>query len=127
MVTFESISEIIDIIETELSIECTTDDAENLIDEMYRKNDFTIEIDGCEYRFINDSAIWDIYFDEQKDLIEECYINDLNKEWWIVIDWEATIDNVYSADGYGHHFATYDGSEYNINWKNELWYIFRTN
>ena len=123
----EEIVEVIDIVQNELGIEVHTDDAENLIDEMYCKNDFTIEIDGGEYRFINDSEIWDIYFDEQKDLIEELYLPNLTREWWIAIDWDTTITNVFEADGYGHHFAQYDGHENSIIWKTEIWYIFRTN
>ena len=123
----EEIVEVIEIIEAELSIELHTDDAENLIDEMYCKNDFTIEIDGGEYRFINDSEIWDIYFEEQKDLIEELYLPRMTDLWWIEIDWDATINNLLNSDGYPHHFATYDGDENTIIWNNETWYIFRTN
>ena len=123
----EEIVEVIDIVQNELSIELDTDDAENLIDEMYCKNDFTIELDGGEYRFINDSEIWDIYFDEQKDLIEELYLPNLNREWWIAIDWDTTITNVFEADGYANHFASYDDHENSIIWKTERWYIFRTN
>ena len=123
----EQIAEIIEIVEAELGIEVHTDDAEKLIDEMYCKNDFTIELEGFEYRFINDSEIWDIYHDEQKDLIEELYLPQMRDLWWIEIDWDKTIDNVYSSDGYGHHFASYDGHENNIIWDSETWYIFRTN
>lgn len=123
----EQIADIIEIIEAELSIELHTDDAENLIDKMYCKNDFTIEIDGGEYRFIMDGVLWDTYFDEQKDLIEELYMPQMRDLWWIEIDWDATINNVLDADGYGHHFATYDGDENTIIWNSETWYIFRTN
>lgn len=89
------------------------------------EDDFEFEFDGNEYRIIADSAIWTIYVEEIKQIVEDCY--DLKLEnipdfvaW--SIDWEQTAKNAY-VDGYGHTFSTYDGSEYNAGG----YYIFRIN
>jgi hypothetical protein len=96
-------------------------------DLMYEENDFTIELDNKEFRFISENTIEATYYDSQKELIEEVYFPKENLPWWIEIDWEQTIENVLSADGYGNHFSTYDGSEESFAHDGELWYIFRTN
>ena len=88
-------------------------------------NDFMLDFDGNEYRIISDGAIWDIYVETIKDIVNDCYELNLDKlpDFIAVnIDWERTAQNAY-ADGYGHIFSSYDGSE-------ELaggYYIFRTN
>ena len=63
--------------------------------------------------------------DEIQELVQDCYLNgtDLDKYWWIEVDWDKTAKNVIDADGYGHHFATYDHEEYYY----EGCYFFRTN
>lgn len=96
-------------------------------DLMYEENDFTIELDNKEFRFISENTIEATYHDEQKDLIEDCFLGGKELPWWIEIDWEQTIENVFNADGYGHHFSSYDGSEESFAHDGELWYIFRTN
>lgn len=88
-------------------------------------DDFSIEFDGNEYRVIADSAIWDIYVEAIKDIVNDCYDLKLDKlpEFLAVeIDWEQTAKNCY-VDGYGHTFATYDGEEVECS---DYW-IFRTN
>ena len=109
-----------------IGIDVTSKELKKLIDELENSFDFNIEIDGNEYRFISEKRIWDIYYDEQRDLIEELYLPNIDKVWWIEIDWDKTIDNVFT-DGYGHHFSSYDGSEEQIEFKDETYYIFRTN
>lgn len=88
--------------------------------------DFYIELDGNEYRFILEGSIDDIYYDSQKDLIEECF---MPKDFpsWIEIDWDETIENVKNSDGYGNHFSSYDGSEEYVTFDDYAYYIFRTN
>ena len=49
------------------------------------------------------------------------------KLWWVAIDWEKTAQNCLDADGYGHHFASYDGDELEIMLNGDLYYFFRTN
>ena len=92
-------------------------------------NDFYAEIDGGEYRFIHEDFIWKIYVEGIKELTQDGYLGgtDLDKHWWIAIDWEKTAENCYDADGYGHHFAGYDGYEYEADIDDTLYYIFRTN
>lgn len=99
----------------------TLEEIENHIGE----DDFTIEFDGNEYRLIADPAIWDIYVEEIKNTVEDCYELNLDKIPSFIavsIDWEATANNAY-ADGYGHTFSSYDGSEEEA----AGYYIFRTN
>lgn len=76
--------------------------------------DFTIELDDAEYRFIHDAEIEAIYKDSIRELVEECYLVGAKEfPWWIAIDWTQTAQNCF-ADGYGHHFSSYDGSELEI-------------
>lgn len=107
--------------DAELIIEALEDIAEN------HSDDFTIEFDGNEYRIIHDDGIWDIYVEEIKQIVEDCYELNLDKIPAFVavsVDWEATAHNAY-VDGYGHTFASYDGEETNSD-NGEYW-IFRTN
>lgn len=91
------------------------------------KDDYYFEFDGNEYRIIKDGAIWEIYAEEIEELVKDCYSDVLNFDKTpsfiaVSVDWEQTVKNAH-ADGYGHHFSSYDGSEnnYKDNW------IFRTN
>lgn len=89
------------------------------------EDDFYFEYDGNEYRIISEGAIWDIYVEEIQSTVEDCYDLKLDKMPSFVefsIDWEATAKNCF-ADGYGHHFSGYDGSELEISG----YYVFRTN
>jgi hypothetical protein len=90
-------------------------------------SDQVIEFDGNEYRIIRESDIWDIYKEEIKNIVEDCYSDVLKLDKVpdfiaLEVDWEQTAKNAY-ADGYGHTFSSYDHSE--IETKNH--YIFRTN
>jgi len=98
-----------------------------LDNKIYTKNDFYIEIDSSEYRFINADAIWWIYQDELEQLIKDSYLGGIELPYWLEINWEQTCENVLNADGYGNHFSRYDGSELEFNLNGENWYIFRTN
>ena len=88
-------------------------------------NDFYVELDNTEWRIIDEAWIDDIARDEIQEIVQDCYLNgtDLDKYWWIAVDWDKTAKNVIDADGYGHHFSTYDSEEYYY----EGWYFFRTN
>ena len=98
----------------------------SLQDEVLSGNiDFNFEFDGNEYRLIAESAIWGIYVEEIKNIVNDCYDLKLDDvPHWIAleIDWEQTAKNAYD-DGYGHTFSGYDGSEYEAG----KYYIFRTN
>ncbi len=80
--------------------------------------EFYIKSGGAEYRFINEDVIDDIYYNEVKETIIDCY--NLNVPSFVEIDWDKTIDNCM-YDGYGHTFSSYDGSEDQI----ANYYIFR--
>ena len=90
-------------------------------------DDFTLDFDGNEYRIIAESDIWEIYVEEIKNTVEDCYSDCINLDKipsFIVvsIDWEQTANNAYT-DGYGHTFSGYDGSEEEA----AGYYIFRAN
>jgi hypothetical protein len=122
-----SLKQLKETIELILDLEIQELDLEMINDLMYTKNDFNFKIDNQEYRCINEDAIWDIYLDEQQELIQEVYLGRGELPWWFKIDWQATCENILNSDGYGNHFSTYDGSEENFGINGEGWYLFRTN
>lgn len=92
-------------------------------------HDYHFEFDGSYYRLIESSEenIWPIYCDEIEELVKDCYsivlkLDEIPDFIAVSIDWEQTARNAY-ADGYGHHFSGYDGSEEEV----AGFYIFRTN
>lgn len=110
---------------------CDIDSPDDIIEALeslrdnYGESDFTLDFDGHEYRLIGEDAIWDIYVDEIKNIVEDCYDLKLDSIPDFVawnIDWEQTAKNAY-VDGYGHTFSGYDGSEEEAG----KYYIFRTN
>ncbi len=111
----------------DLEIETTKEERHELLNSLYRENDFCWEADGAEYRIICEDVIEEIHTEEVKDLTQDAYLNttDLEKLWWIEIDWEKTAENVRQADGYGHHFSTYDGSEEEFILDGGSYYVFR--
>lgn len=123
--------DIIDCIATELDLEVNRDEVRAIEEQLVGGDyeDFYAEIDGREYRFIHEDFIWDIYVDDVKETTIECYLCevDRSKLWWLAIDWEKTADNVFSSDGYGNTFGTYDGNEYEYMFDDAHYRIFRTN
>ena len=111
----------------------TYNEAKNALIELkdnLEDDDWTFDLDGNEYRIIEDSAIWSIYVETIKNIVNKCYdlnLDNLPKfiEW--NIDWEQTAKNAY-YDGYGHTFSSYDGSEINVRKRGviDTW-VFRTN
>jgi DhnA family fructose-bisphosphate aldolase class Ia len=113
--------------ETSYNVEDNSDDIieylETLINDF--DDDFSFDFEGAEYRIIAESSIWDIYVEEIKNIVEDCYdlkLDNIPDFVAFKIDWEQTAGNA-SIDGYGHTFSGYDGSE--LETKNH--YIFRTN
>lgn len=117
--------EIIELI-ADLDLQVNRDDVRMLEKYIESEYDFYIEIDGSEYRFIAESHIWDIYVDSIEELSRDCFLGS-DIPWWIAIDWEETAENCLQADGYGHHFASYDGDEHECKIGVENYYYFRTN
>ena len=129
--------EVIEFTNDVLGIDCK-DFQQELFDNLADyEDDFEIDNGRSEsYRFISDTAIEDIHTEEIKELVQDCYLNgtDLDKYWWIAIDWEKTAENCRNEDGYGHHFGRYDGSEEEYDFTDVegsgvtfSYWIFRTN
>jgi len=120
--------QILEFISEELELDINRDEVNEFERFLNSDNDFHIDIDGNEYRVINADAIWDIFVEEIQQTVEECYLGgvDLDKFWWIELDWEKTAKNCF-ADGYGNTFSSYDGSELECEFGEENYYIFRTN
>ena len=117
--------EVLEFIYEELDLAINRDEVRELTQKLTDiEPDFHIEIDGEEYRFIHDDAIWDIYVETIREITEDCY--DIKAPTWLVIDWEETAENC-SVDGYGHTFAHYDGHELEYEFDGEFYHIFRTN
>lgn len=90
------------------------------------ESELCLEIDGMEFRLIADSAIDEIYQESFKEMVEDCYdlkLDELPDFLQVTIDWKASADYVQMCDGYGNHFASYDGDEL----ESSGYYIFRTN
>jgi len=86
-------------------------------------DDFHVRLDDAEYRFIKEDAIEDIFAEFIQELFDDCYnMDDMPNILVCHIDWDGVVRDCM-MDGYGHHFSSYDGSEYNA----EEYYIFRTN
>jgi len=117
--------EVLEFIYDELDLAINRDEVRELTQYLSDlTEDFYIEIDGEEYRFIHAENIWDIYVEELKEITEDCY--DIKAPSWLAIDWEQTAENC-SVDGYGHTFASYDGEEIEYNFNRQPYSIFRTN
>ena len=102
-------------------------EAIEILREKIGEDDFYFEFDGIEYRLIQEHAIWEIYKDAIEETVKYCYSDVLKLDAIpsviaVSIDWEQTAKNAY-ADGYGHTFSSYDGSEYEA----AGYWIFRTN
>lgn len=105
-------------------LETTDDQLDELLEKLTMEHDFYVELDGNEYRFIDENSIWEIYVESVKEMVQDCY--DLNVPDWIAVNWEETAENCH-VDGYGHHFSSYDGSEDEYTFDGDTYYIFRTN
>ena len=116
--------QILEFINEELELDVNRDEVKELERELNSYNDFYIDINGNEYRFIHSDIIWDIYKETIIEITEDCY--DIKAPSWLAIDWEETANNCF-VDGYGHTFSGYDGGELEYTFGEEDYYIFRTN
>ena len=117
-------NEILNFIDSKLELLCDVYEVSEIEKKLNRNNDFTVEIDGEEYRFINEGVIWETYINTIKEITEDCY--EIDAPSWLAIDWEETAENCF-VDGYGHTFSSYDGSEIEYTFNEENYFIFRTN
>ena len=76
-------------------------------------NDFTVETEEGEYRFIDEDVIESIHRDEVETFVDDCYLSDKNVPKMIkqYFDYDSFARDCRLSDGYGHHFSSYDGSE----------------
>jgi len=103
----------------------TIQDTRAIADINHVETDFILELDGAEYRIIEDDDLWDIYVETIKDIVQDCYelkLDDIPDFVAFAIDWEGTAKNCL-VDGYGHTLSGYDGSELETGG----YHIFRTN
>ena len=124
------IRSVLELINYDLGLDINRDEVLEILRALKDQDDFYQEIDGNEYRFISDFAIWDVYVEEIQHITEDCY--EIKAPAWLEIDWEQTAKNCY-IDGYGHTFSHYDGNEYEFTIRNtdgitqSDWWVFRTN
>lgn len=88
-------------------------------------NDFTVETEEGEYRFIEEDVIESIHREEIETLVDDCYLSDKNIPEMIkrYFDYDSFARDCRLSDGYGHHFSSYDGSEE----QNGNYFMFRVN
>ena len=118
--------QIAEFIEEHLELYAHEEEVKELEYEVENSNDFFIEIDGREYRFISEDVIWDAYVSEIQRITLDCY--DLKLPSWLAVDWKKTAENC-SVDGYDYiqAFANYDGEEIEYHFNGKLYHIFRIN
>jgi len=116
--------QILEFIEEQLYLDIDKEEVEEIENQLNSCNDFMTHIDGCEYRFIHEDIIWGTYVEKIRQITEDCY--NIPELHWLSIDWEETAENCF-ADGYGHTFSSYDGSEEECVFGQENYYIFRIN
>lgn len=116
--------QILEFIKYQLDLDINRNEVKEIEFNLNSENDFTTDIDGCEYRFIREDVIWSTYVEEIKQIAADCY--GILAPHWLAINWEETANNciVY---GYGTTFSTYDGGEEECIFGEENYYIFRTN
>lgn len=92
-------------------------------------NDFTVDFGRIEYRILSDDEIEAIHRREIEELVDDCY--DLDKcrtamgsvGHYLTFDYDALARDARISDGYGQHFASYDGKEIEVG----DYHIFRVN
>ena len=88
-------------------------------------DDFTVETDEGEYRFIEEDAIERIHREEIENIVDDCYLSDKNIPEMIkrYFDYDSFARDCRLSEGYGNHFSSYDGSEE----QNGNYFMFRVN
>lgn len=91
--------------------------------------DFTVDFGRTEYRFIHEDEIEAIHRREIEETIDDCYdLATVRKNLgsagqYLTFVYDALARDARISDGYGHHFAGYDGEEI----ENGAWHAFRVN
>jgi hypothetical protein len=113
----------------DLEIETSKEERQELLNSLYKENDFNWKANGAEYRIICEDVIGEIHTKEVKDLTIKHQLNglDLDKHWWIAIDWEKTAETLRRTNGCGRYFSSYDGSEQEFRLDGVWYHVFRVN
>lgn len=91
--------------------------------------DFTVETDEGEFRFIHENEIESIHRESIEQFVDDCYdLEKMKKDMgtlanYFNFDYDGFAEDCKNSDGYGRHFASYDGDEY----ENGNFYMFRVN
>lgn len=118
------LSELCSINSTELCYTECKDALNELATKLESEHDFTFDFDGCEFRIIHENSIDEIGIREISNMWEDCYDLSAIPQFLVAyIDFDRASADALRLDGYGHHFASYDGNEYSAG----NWYIFRVN
>jgi hypothetical protein len=100
-----------------------------LKDYLEESDDFEITLNGdlngddMEFRFISDLVIEDIHTDMVTEMIQDEH----RLPDYIVVNYEATAEDIRRSDGYGGMFAHYDGEELEGCFGGLTYSIFRIN
>lgn len=92
-------------------------------------SNFTVDFGKIEYRIIHDNVIERVHRESIEELVDDCYglerikQNMGNLAYYLEFDYDSLASDSRMSYGYGHHFASYDGEEIEV----ENWHIFRTN
>ena len=96
---------------------------EDILNKIDSEDDFYIEVDSKEYRFIHDRVIEDEFYNYNVDLIDECYLNNVPEMVKNYFNYDKFVEDC-KYDGYAHTFSSWDGStEIELN----NYTVFRTN
>lgn len=106
----------------EIKVKFDSEELEELIELLKGENDFCFNIDGGEYRIINDYIIDQVFEEYMDNYIDENIINQIPQNLQYYFDSEMFINDTKIEHGYSV-LATYDNNWYEVN----NWYIFRTN
>ena len=110
---------------SEIGIYDDVDEWELALEGAERGSDFTVELEGKEFRFIHENAIERIHREEIEELVNDCYLGEkgIPDVVRMYFDYDSFARDCRISYGYGHHFASYDGEELEA----DGWYIFRIN
>ena len=106
----------------EIDVSTLREDARAILD-AEDGNDFIVDFGRIEYRIIHDNSIERIHREEIEELVDDCYLSEASDFCKRYFDYDSFARDCRINDGYGHHFASYDGEEIEVG----DWHVFRIN
>ena len=82
---------------------------EDILNKIDVEDDFYIEVDSKEYRFIHDRVIEDEFYNYNADLIDECYLSNIPETIKNYFNYDEFVSDC-KYDGYANTFSSWDGS-----------------